>query len=311
MTLFGIDVSGWQPSAITSIVDYDFAIIKATEGISYVSKTCDGQYQRAKKRGKLLGVYHFATTKTPEDEATHFYNNIKGYIGEAILVLDFEDKAVTSWGDSGAKRFLDKLYALSGVRGLVYASGSVASHMPQTASAGYGLWIASWGSNSRSGFVTPQKTSAGSFPFVAIHQYTSRGRLNGYDGDLDLNIAYMDRDAWKKYASPQNASVSTQSPPQTHQENIETIVSEVLSGRWGNGEDRKRRLLDAGYDYDEIQKRVNYSLGYTNQTIHVVRAGETLSGIAQKYGTSWKNLQSLNNIQNPNLIYPGQKIRVQ
>lgn len=43
---------------------------------------------------------------------------------------------------------------------------------------------------------------------------------------------------------------------------------------------------------------------------YVVQPGDTLSGIAARYGTSYQTLASLNNIANPNLIYPGQTIRV-
>ena len=35
------------------------------------------------------------------------------------------------------------------------------------------------------------------------------------------------------------------------------IAREVIRGLWGTGDDRKRRLLEAGYDYYEIQKMVN------------------------------------------------------
>jgi len=45
-----------------------------------------------------------------------------------------------------------------------------------------------------------------------------------------------------------------------------------------------------------------------NSSYYIVKSGDTLSGIAQEYGTTTKVLASINNISNPNLIYPGQKI---
>ena len=42
------------------------------------------------------------------------------------------------------------------------------------------------------------------------------------------------------------------------------IASEVIAGKWGNGVDRKNRLIAAGYDYDEIQKKVNEKLKAAN-----------------------------------------------
>lgn len=42
-----------------------------------------------------------------------------------------------------------------------------------------------------------------------------------------------------------------------------SIVDEVISGKWGVGDDRKRRLEEAGYNYYEIQKKVNTKLKKT------------------------------------------------
>jgi LysM repeat protein len=44
--------------------------------------------------------------------------------------------------------------------------------------------------------------------------------------------------------------------------------------------------------------------------IETVKPGDTLSAIAQKYGTDYNTLAALSGIRNPNLIYPGQKIYV-
>lgn len=38
---------------------------------------------------------------------------------------------------------------------------------------------------------------------------------------------------------------------------VDEIAREVIQGKWGNGEERKKRLIAAGYDYAEVQKKVN------------------------------------------------------
>lgn len=43
---------------------------------------------------------------------------------------------------------------------------------------------------------------------------------------------------------------------------------------------------------------------------YTVKSGDTLSGIASKYGTTWQALAKLNGLSNPNVIYPGQKLKV-
>ena len=46
----------------------------------------------------------------------------------------------------------------------------------------------------------------------------------------------------------------------------------------------------------------------TNEIIYVVKSGDTLSAIAQKYNTTYQKIAKDNNIENPNLIYPNQKL---
>ena len=38
---------------------------------------------------------------------------------------------------------------------------------------------------------------------------------------------------------------------------VEALAREVINGEWGNGDDRKRRLQAAGYDYTAVQNKVN------------------------------------------------------
>ena len=46
------------------------------------------------------------------------------------------------------------------------------------------------------------------------------------------------------------------------------IALEVIEGYWGNGEERKRRLREAGYDYGKIQNIVNAILGFKKRHPH-------------------------------------------
>lgn len=44
---------------------------------------------------------------------------------------------------------------------------------------------------------------------------------------------------------------------QPKKKSVNEIAREVMQGLWGNGQERKERLTKAGYDYSDIQKRVN------------------------------------------------------
>lgn len=39
------------------------------------------------------------------------------------------------------------------------------------------------------------------------------------------------------------------------------VAQEVIQGLWGNGQDRIDRITSAGYDYNEVQQKVNELLG--------------------------------------------------
>ena len=41
---------------------------------------------------------------------------------------------------------------------------------------------------------------------------------------------------------------------------ISSVADEVIQGKWGNGAERKQRLTEAGYNYDEVQAEVNRKL---------------------------------------------------
>ena len=101
----------------------------------------------------------------------------------------------------------------------------------------------------------------------------------------------------------------------TPTKSIDEIAREVIAGKWGNGDDRKNRLNNAGYNYSEVQAKVNQLLkGNTSpvqqKLYYVVKKGDNLTKIAKMYNTSVDKLVKLNNIKNKNLIYVNQKLRV-
>ena len=201
----GVDVASYQQGIDFSKVPCDFAIIKATEGVDYVNPACNAQYASAKGAGKLRGLYHYANGGDPEAEAKYFVDSIKNYVGSAILVLDWESYGNSAFGKtdvSWCKRWLDKVYALTGVRPLIYMSQSVVlAHDWSPVAKEYGLWLAQYVVDQRSGYKQDYTHgSTGAWQFPAIWQYTSGGYLAGWAGRLDLNVAYMDRTAWGKYA---------------------------------------------------------------------------------------------------------------
>lgn len=316
MTMNGIDVSNWQSGINLAAVPADFVIMKATQGTTYISPDCDRQYQQAKKAGRLLGVYHYVAGGNAIAEADYFVNNIKGYIGEAILVLDWEAEQNGAWGNEAyleqlARRVIDR----TGVKPLIYSMASrYAQVAPVAKRLDCGLWVAQYANYEPTGYQA-HPWNEGAYG-CAIRQYTSAGRLAGYNGNLDLNIAYMDRNAWMKYAAKSGskpaAAPSKPAAPAPARKSDDAIAAEVIAGKWGNGQDRVNRLRAAGYDPAKVQAKVNAKLGASKPAArtYTVRAGDNLSAIAAKYGTTYQALAAKNGIANPNLIYPGQVLKI-
>ena len=309
MSLKGIDISSWQKGMNVAAVPADFVIMKATQGTWLVDSCCDNFYQQAKKAGKLRGVYHYAEGGDAIAEANYFLKNIEGYIGDAILVLDWESTDNPTFGKNDfnwCKKWLDHVYEKTGVRPLLYCSAAFRSRF--NGIGDYGMWIAQYADNDTTGY-QEHPWNEGAYN-CAIRQYSSHGRLSGYSGNLDLDKAYMDKEAWGKYANPKGGAKPTPTPTPSGGKSVDTLAKEVIDGQWGNGDDRKKRLTNAGYSYSDVQARVNEILGAKSAVYYTVKAGDTLSGIAAKYGTTYQNLAKINGIANPNLIHVGQKIKV-
>ena len=223
MSMRGIDISNYQRGLDLAALDLDFAIMKATEGTSIVHDTCDPWVQKSKALGRCWGFYHFMNAEDPVAQADYFVDNCLGYFGEGIPVLDYEMYGRT--GTHNAKRFLDRVYERTGVRCMVYTSRSVLTEENWSAIApNHALWVAQYANTNPTGWQESPWLPAGSFGAwsdVTMHQYTDNGRIGGYNGRLDLDIAYLDADGWQRIAQGDREG-------DTMSENVERAAVETL-----------------------------------------------------------------------------------
>ncbi|MBR3264840.1 MAG: lysozyme, partial [Erysipelotrichaceae bacterium] len=72
--------------------------------------------------------------------------------------------------------------------------------------------------------------------------------------------------------------------------NIEKLAKEVIQGKWGNGQERVDKLTAAGYDYKEVQDKVNELMhGGGNKDLEAV-AKEVIQG---KWGNGQERVDKL------------------
>lgn len=300
MSLNGIDISDYQKGIDLVRVPFDFMICKATEGTSIVHSTCDHYIQTCKKLGKLWGFYHFMNKVDPIAQADYFYKHCKNYFGHGVPVLDYE--MYGRIGADGAKKFLDRIYELTGVRCIVYMSRSVCTEEDWSDVAkDYALWVAQYADNSSTGYQGDPWLPGGSFgawKSCAIHQYSSHGRLDGYNGDLDLDIAFMTPEAWMKFANPGGAKkLETESKPTASDPSGSTLdlAAAVMRGEYGSGDTRKQRL---GSRYSEVQDFINHIASASASTLaEEVKAGKYGNGDARRQvlGSRYGEVQAIVN----------------
>lgn len=197
--LNGIDVAQYQEEASLNLIGTDFYIIKASEGgADWADSALESNVAEARMAGKPIGFYHYARplfteANTAAEEARSFLTVIAPYVrlGD-FFVLDWEaeNQNRTDW----ALEWLRIVQKATGGTPFLYINTATLNDHAEAwgpVEAEFPLWLASYGPNTPGGF-NPRKPS---FPVewaagFKMWQYTSRGRLDNYDGDLDLNVFY-------------------------------------------------------------------------------------------------------------------------
>ena len=269
-----IDISSWQYGLNLETLfydnpDLDGVVVKSTGGVSYTQTTCDQWIQWLHKHGKPFGWYHYLDDDGQHAsgamEARYFVDNTRNYFGLGVPFVDYEANAVNR-GTKYLLEFLDTVYALTNVKCGVYCSLSVVQSQDFSAIAkrGYPLWVAQYADMAVvNGFVDKpwQKGSVAPFDRYIMHQYTSNGRLKGYANALDLDKFYGTAEDWHKLATHDNTDQEPSPVPSILKPASPQVVLDVLKGTYGIGDERKRKLREAGYDYDSVQSKINQLYG--------------------------------------------------
>ena len=244
-------------------------------------------YNNAKACGLKVGfyVYSYVENETAMLSAINWIKNqISGKTHEYPIFLDVEHKQISGLSKEQqtnlCKYFCDN-FENSGV----YANLDwFKNKLNISELTNYKIWLAQW---------TSSENHSADFK-VDLWQYSSEGKVDGIKGNVDMNYCL-------------NCEENTEQI--TGQLSLLDLANAVIRGEFGNGQERKQRLKSMGYNYNEVQAKVNELMGVSSVT-YKVKSGDTLSEIAQKFGTTVSKLASLNNITNVNLIYTGQILKI-
>lgn len=320
----GIDVSDWQ-----GYIDYsrvkssgiEIVYIKSSQGSNIKDPYFDINYENAKANGLRVGFYHFLTATNAteaEQQARFFASVISGKTPDCKLAMDYEVFGGVSVGEINniAQIFLESVKRLTNKEVIIYSDLSNSREVfSRELAQNYPLWIAYYGDyNQLRNIETNWETWQGV-------QYTDRGRVAGISGNVDRDIYTKEIFLGEISQIPQ-----TENPNNTT--NTQTIYYTVQRGdtlsqiaqRYGTTVQEiasinnisNPNLIYPGQVYRILTNSTTNGSETrgTGSITYTVRRGDTLSQIAKAYGVTIAHLVEINGIQNPNLIYPGQKIRI-
>ena len=307
--VFGIDISVWQKSMDLNKAKSEgvnFAIIRGMYG-NAKDTSFENNYIKARNAGLGVGVYQWGrasnVAQAREEAQLLIEHCLKGKQFEYPIYYDVEDSILINLSVNELteviKAWCETLENAGYFAGIYMNQSAFNSEVKGKELAElYTQWRAYW-------------TTEANKPDCQMWQFggeTNLIRSNKIAGLIcDQDYAFEDFPSIIK-----NAGLNGYGKIKTNIKTIEELAKEVIDGKWGNNEDRKTSLTNAGYDYDKVQARVNEILKQSNNNYeyYTIKQGDTLSGIAQKFNTTVNQLVSWNNIKNANWIYAGKKIRV-
>lgn len=315
MTVFGIDISVWQKDMNLNKAKEEgarFVIIRGMYG-NAKDVAFDNNYTKAKNAGLGVGVYQWgraANVAQAREEAQLLIDHcLKGKIFEYPIYYDVEDPILLKLGTNQTteiiKAWAETIESAGYFAGVYMNQSCFESEVLGNELAKlYSQWRAKWTTEAN----LPKNVDM--VQFGGEVNYIRSNKVAGVVCDQDY--AYKDFPLVIKSNGLNGFKVNSPIFVSTSRKSVNELAIEVINGKWGNGESRKRALLNAGYNYEAVQKEVNRLLNNhgTTAKYYVVQAGDNLTKIAKTYGTTINNLVSWNNIKNPNLIYIGQKLRV-
>ena len=312
-------MSNWQGYINYSQVKnsgIDIVYIKASQGNSIIDSYFRTNYNNAKANGLKVGLYHFLTATSPqeaEEQAEYFTSVISGTSPDCKLAMDFEvfGNLNTEQINEISFAFLKKVQELTGKEVIVYSDASNARNTFSSSLASqYPLWVAEYGVN------TPR---TGNWSSYEGFQYSDTGTVSGISGytDLDTFTEEIYLSSTDNISTPENTTnqviTYTVQPGNTLSQialKYGTTVDEIA----GLNGIANPNLIYVGQilkiDTTNDISVVSSDKYETNHIIYTIQYGDTLTAIAQKYDVTIQSIVQLNNIANPNLIYAGDRLRI-
>lgn len=343
MTMNGIDISDYQSLATLNswLPKIDFGFVKATEGHTLRLSGHAPRVAALRAAGKHVAHYHYAW---PENGGANDAGNFLGFVDAQpgdIVALDFEpfhsSAPVSAWPQYVVD-FANAVHDKLGVWPVLYSEDFHLGQLMGACSSGQAAFIRNlplWKAGSNNGYF--HQASAPGFS-GNTHGWADVTFWQWTDQPLDQDTFYGDASAWAKLAVGGDAAPARTPGPTTsrggsrpplpkpapapapsHETTYTVRSGDTLGGIAGRYHVSVTELAS----WNHI---ANPNLIYPGQVLHIastpagvahhmpatytVHSGDSLGAIASRYHVTVNQLVTWNHIANPNLIYPGQHLRV-
>ena len=193
----GEDMKGIDVSVHNGNIDWnrvksagiDFAILRAGYGrlASQKDERFEQNYSGAKTAGIPIGAYWYSYAMSEDEarlEANVFLSVIKGKQFEFPVYYDVEEKKQFALGKEKVsaimRAFLERVEAAGYFVGLYGSASSLTTHTADDIKSRYTIWLAHW---------VNQTSYSGAY---GIWQHSEKGKVDGINGNVDLDICYKD-----------------------------------------------------------------------------------------------------------------------
>lgn len=258
--------------------------------------------------GIPYGFYHYSyavSTEEAEQEADFCLEIISGSHPQYPIAFDMEENRQAALGKTVCAdltiAFCNKIRS-AGYIPMLYTNLNWATNyidMARIGSAGIDVWLAQY---------NKQCDYQGAY---TMWQYTSKGVVDGITANtVDMNWCYKD------YTN--GIEPTPQPTPESNYDIYTVMAGDTLSGiaeKFGTTY-QELAAINGIEDPNVIHVgqivKLKGDVASTSQggNTYTVQAGDTLSGIAEKFGTTYQELAAVNGIENPNTIYVGQVLIV-
>lgn len=200
-TVRGFDVSHHQGKIDWTQISrqhYQFVYLKATEGGDYLDPKFQDYWLEARERGLSVGAYHFYNLcRDAEVQSQNFIHTVpkKENALPPVIDLEYDNRCIQQTTKEQLLKQIqimhDRLYQHYGKAPIFYTTPNfyaviLAGHFQQTP-----LWIRDYQAQ-------PQLKGRQ----WTLWQYSKQGKINGIQGDVDLNVFYADQATWQKFIRP-------------------------------------------------------------------------------------------------------------